>query len=360
MLNFTQIVTFSHFCFYCHMKIGIETTCLSQTIRGVGTYTLTLIESLKAQQQEILCYDHSIRLRLPFASSITSLFRSRCYEKVGLMHFPDPKILYGRRPNTPIVLTIHDIMPVLFPQFFPTKSRLMMERFLPRYLRDADAITCPSIQTKEDLVKTFQIPSEKIHVIPLALLPQKRIIQEEKESFLLYIGSFEPRKNLPGILEAFAKVRKWGFPHKLILVGKEEGKNRIPHALIAKLGLREHIELKGYVTEEEKCALLQKAALLLWPSFYEGFGLPLLEAMASGTPIVTTNGSAMCEVVQDAAILIDPNNSDAIASAVVEVVSSPEKTKTLMEKGLKRAADFSLENFGKRHVELYSSLVNRL
>ncbi len=340
------------------MTIGIDTSCLSHTIRGIGTYTLTLLEALRGQKQEIFCYQHSASSRLPFANSIASLFRCKCYEKVSLVHFPEPRILYGKRPRVPIVLTIHDVMPLLFPQFFPTKSRMMMQHFLPRYLRQVDAITCPSQQTKQDLLQIFPIPSHKVHVIPLALLPRQRIIQEKKEPFLLYVGSFEPRKNLPGILKAFAKVRKAGFAHKLVLVGKEEGKNRLPHVLIRKLHLKDHIELKGYVSEEEKGALLQKAALLIWPSFYEGFGLPILEAMASGTPVVTSNSSAMREVAGDAAILVDPHDHDQIADGAIKILSSQEKMKMLIEKGLQRSKEFSLEHFGKRHVDLYSFLVH--
>ncbi len=338
------------------MIVGIDTSCLSHTIRGIGTYTLTLLEALRGQKQEIFSYQHSASSRLPFANSIAALFRCKCYEKVSLVHFPEPKILYGKRPRVPIVLTVHDVMPLLFPQFFPVKSRMMMEYFLPRYLRQADAITCPSQQTKQDLLQVFPIPSHKVHVIPLALLPRQRVIQENKEPFLLYVGSFEPRKNLPGILKAFAKVRKAGFAHKLVLAGKEEGGNCLPHALIQKLDLKDHIELKGYVSEEEKRALLQKAALLIWPSFYEGFGLPVLEAMASGTPVVTSNGSAMREVAGDAAFLVDPHDPDQIADGVIEILSSQDLMKTHMERGLQRAEEFSLELFGKRHVELYSSL----
>lgn len=336
------------------MIIGIETSCLSQTIRGVGIYTLTLLEALK--DQNIHRFDHSPPIFLPFAASAAALLRSSCYEQVDLMHFPDPKILYGKRPKVPIVLTIHDIMPVLFPHFFPAKSRILMERFLPRYLRDADAITVPSNQTKQDLIDVFNVPREKVHVTGLALLPRERIFQEEKESFILYIGSFEPRKNLPGILKAFAKIKREGFPHKLVLVGKEEGKNRLPHELIEKLNLRPHLQILGYVSEEEKASLLQTCALLLWPSFYEGFGIPLLEAMASGAPIVTTDGSSMKEVVGDAAVLVDPNDHEAIAKAATQVLSSSDVSE-LIRKGVERSELFSLQKFSQTNLGLYSGLI---
>lgn len=328
--------------------VRIDTGSLRHTVRGIGTYTQTLLHSLEGRH---IPFSQN-PLPLPFASSISALFRSKCFEKADLIHFPEPKILYGKRPNVPIVLTIHDVMPILFPHYFPKKSRIMMERFLPRFIRDADAITCPSHQTKEDLLKVFGCSPSKVHVIPLALLPKQRIIQEEKEDFLLYIGSFEPRKNLQGILSAYDKIRKAGFPHKLVLAGKEEGKNRLPKHLPS------GVEVLGYVSEEKKLDLFKRAALLLWPSFYEGFGLPLLEAMASGTPIVTTQGSAMKEVVGDAALFANPSDPVEIAERTMEVLSSEEVGKMLMEKGLKRAKEFSMERFRNEHLLLYENLIN--
>lgn len=335
------------------MKIGIETQCLTKTIRGVGFYTLTLLEALKRENEDVRCFSFQ-KGSIPFENSIKSLFRG--FEKVDLIHFPEPKILYGMRPKVPIVLTIHDVMPLLFPKYFPRKSHVMMRWFLPRYLKEADAILCPSQQTKSDLLNFFSIPSEKVHIIPLAIPYRDRVVQKEKDPFLLYVGSFEPRKNVPGILHAFAKIRKEGFPHRLVLAGKEEGAHRIPRELIAKLKLSDAVDIMGYLTEEEKAKLLQKAALLLWPSFYEGFGLPLLEAMASGTPIVTSKGSSIEEVVGNAGMLVNPFDEDDIAKGAIAILSDLQKRDSLIEKGLEKSKDFSIDLFVKRHLEIYSML----
>lgn len=352
------------------MKIGIEAECLSQTVRGIGYFTLALIEALKEEQ--IVCFHTKNAAdtyfpevshrhfrkhpRLPFSNSLAALTHSQCFDSMDILHFPEPKILYGKKPKAPFVLTIHDVMPLLFPEFFPKKSYLMMRCFLPKYLKEAAAICAVSGQTKKDLLKLFPIPQEKVHVIPCSLLPKERVFYEEKEPFLFYIGSFEPRKNLKGIIEAFAIIKGQGFPHKLVLAGKEEGSNCLPHDLIRKLKLENEITLKGYISEDEKTILFQRAALLVWPSFYEGFGIPLLEAMASGTPIVTSNCSAPFEIVKDAAICVDPHDPVAIANGIAQVLSSKELTKTLMQKGLKRAEDFSLDTFRKKHLELYNSI----
>lgn len=338
------------------MKIGLETQCLTKTIRGIGVYTLTLLQTLQEKQKAVECFSFSSK-GWPFENSIRSLFRPRCFEGADLIHFPEPKILYGKRPSIPIVLTVHDVMPLLFPNFFPRKSYIMMKIFLARYVKEADGIICPSEQTKRDLLEFFSIASKKTYVIPLAITEKKRTIQKEKEPFLLYVGSFEPRKNVERIVHAFANIRKEGFPHRLILAGKEEGSHVIPRDLIEKLGLKSEIDIIGYISDEKKADLFQKAALLLWPSLYEGFGLPLLEAMASGTPIVTTRGLAMEEVVADASVLVDPLDPEDIAQGAISILSDQDKSDTLISKGLVRSKDFSRELFATRHLQLYSSIV---
>ena len=355
------------------MRLGLHTQCLIETHRGVGFYTLALLEALKAQNLEITCFhapgnhpsisdvDHHLfrkPLPVPFSHSAAALLHSSCFEKVDLFHFPVPKVLYGRRPKVPIVITIHDIMALRFPKLFPKSTRLMMSHFLPRYLREADIISVVSTQTKLDLLDMFPLPQEKIVVIPPPLLPRHREITLEKEPYFFYIGSFEPRKNLPRIIEAFALLKsREKIPHKLILAGGEEGVYKIPWDLIHKHNLQDEVIHKGYISEEEKAYLFQHAALLLWPSLYEGFGLPLLEAMASGTPIVTSDLSSIPEVVGDAAECVDPTDIDQIADACWKILSSEEHAQILIKRGLERATNFTLEGFGKAHLELYQTVL---
>ncbi|MBS0630030.1 MAG: glycosyltransferase family 4 protein [Verrucomicrobia bacterium] len=346
------------------MQIGIETEGLSGTIRGIGYFTLTLIEALK--EENIVCYHspnatdlhfpevshHHFRKRLhiPLANSLAALCHLRCYDQPHLIHFPEPKILYGKKPKAPFVLTIHDVMPLLFPHFFPKKSYLMMRYFLPRYLKEAAAVVAVSRQTRDDLVQLFPAIENKVTVIPCSLLPRQRIIDKKKEPFIFYIGSFEPRKNLTRIIEAFTILKGRGYPHRLIIAGKEEGTDCLPPKL------HKDIIVTGYISEAEKDRLFQKASALVWPSLYEGFGIPLLEAMAAGTPIVTSNCSAPKEIVQDAAIGVNPLDSYDIADAIEKILCSQELSEQLMNKGLSRAADFSLGQFRERHLELYRTI----
>lgn len=325
------------------MKIGIETSCLDQTIRGIGYYTKTLLEALVGM--EITRFSRKLK-GFPFSGSIDSLFRA--YDGVDLLHFPEPKILYGKRPKCPFVLTIHDVMPLKFPHYFPKKHTLMMRYFLPRYLKEASAIICVSETTRKDLIEFF--PKLDPVVVPCALLPQKRQYRQEKDPFLLYIGSFEKRKNLEGIFSAYRLLQKQSFALPLVIVGKEGENNRLPKEI------PNGVVHKGYVSEEEKQDLLERASLLIWPSLYEGFGLPLIEAMASGTPIVTSNCGACLETVQDAAVLVDPKNPCEIAEGMRAILENESLRDRLAKMGMMRAEHFSLSHLRDGVLGVYERI----
>jgi glycosyltransferase involved in cell wall biosynthesis len=357
------------------LKIGIETEILTQQPTGIAQVTRSLIEAIKQQNNQAVCF-HSKSgldlyppgvehhyfyrpLKLPYYQSIASLFRYRCFNQVDVMHFPLPKILYFKKPKAPFILTVHDLIPIRFPHFFPKKNYFMMKYFLPRYLKDAKAIIAVSHHTKQDLLDLFPVPAEKVHVIYNTLIPKDREISLEKKNYLFYLGTFEPRKNLKGIIEAFRIIRSWGFDYKLILAGKEDQENQVPWKLIHKNQLQNYVIYKGYITEKEKETLFKNAAAFVWPSFYEGFGLPLLEAMQSGTPIVTSKGSSIEEIVGDAAICVDPNHPLEIARAVEKIISSKKITAELIQKGLDRSRDFSFEEMARSLKNLYESVARQ-
>lgn len=325
------------------MRIGIDTSSLDQTIRGIGYYTQTLLEALK--DQEVVSF-HGRLKGIPFSGSITSLCRA--YRRVDLLHFPQPKILYGRRPQCPFVLTIHDVMPLKFPHFFPKKHAQMMRYFLPRYLKQAAAILCVSETTRQDLRSFF--PFVDPLVVPCALLCRKRSLRKKKDPLLLYVGSFEKRKNLEGVLKAYTLLRQQGITHTLCIVGREERHSRLPKTI------PRGVVIKGYLSEGEKQDLLERASLLLWPSFYEGFGLPLLEAMASGLPVVTSDRGACPETVGKAAVIVNPDDPGEIARGAMTILENPRLASALMQEGLKRANEFSLDKLRERLLNVYHLL----
>jgi glycosyltransferase involved in cell wall biosynthesis len=325
------------------LKIGIETSCLKQTVRGVGTYTQALLETLK--NLDIHLFKRSVP-NIPLTGSLESLFKR--YQGVDLIHFPEPKILYGIRPRAPFVITIHDLMPLKFPEYFPRKHTWMMRYFIPRYLKAARQVICVSEATRSDLTKF--LPSIKPIVIPCGIPSRKRDPNRKRDPFFLYIGSFEKRKNLKRILEAFHILKRKGIPHHLFIAGKSQGSNKLPYKLPP------DVKALGYVNEEKKQDLLERATALIWPSLYEGFGIPLQEAMASGLPVITSDRGACPETVGDAGLIINPESVVEIAYAMEKVATDISLQKSFRTKGLRRAETFSLPCIRKQLIEVYNSV----
>lgn len=358
------------------MRIGIETECLnSPTVTGTEFAAISLIQGLHEKGHEVICYHtnnaqhptfdqaikhHIFRKRQStlIARNLAPLFHYSCFKELDILHFSAPKVLYLKRPPVPFALTIHDVTPLLFPALYPKRAHWIFKYILPKYLKEASAIIVPSLVTKIDILKNYKVAEQKIHVVSLSLLKNQPVLSQEKESFLLFIGTLGPRKNLPGLLRAFARVCKRGFPHQLILIGKDENQWPLLTRMIDELEIPNRVIYKGYVSEEEKIRLLQKATLLLMPSFYEGFGYPLLEAMSYGTPVVTSNISSMPEVVGNAGVLVDPNQPEEIATSIEKILSSPTYYQQLVENSLKQAQDFSLEKMINSILDVYQTMFN--
>ncbi len=359
------------------MRIGIETECLNtSTITGTEFATITLIKGLHSKNHEVICYHTKSSQHPTFDPAITHyLFRKRqstllarnlaplfhysCFQGLDILHFSSPKVLYLRKPPIPFVLTIHDITPLLFPNFYSKRSHWIFKYIIPKYVRDAAAIIVPSTATKNDLLNNYRINEKKIHTISLSLLNNSINPIEKKDPFLLFIGTLGPRKNLTGLLKAFALLRNRGFPYQLILVGKDDSQFPqwpILNNMIQQLHMQNYVIYKGYISEEEKAQLLKKASLLVMPSFYEGFGYPLLEAMSYGTPVLTSNVSSMPEVVGKAGILVDPHDPKEIAKGIEHAFSSPSYHQQLVKNSLKQAKSFSSETMIGSILRVYESI----
>jgi len=180
-----------------------------------------------------------------------------------------------------------------------------------------------------------------------------------KDPFILYVGTLEPRKNIPTLIHAFAKVKKDGFPQKLLLIGGKGWKYEEIFSAINELSLTDQILIPGYVPDEDLVYFYNVADLFVYPSLYEGFGLPPLEAMACGTPVITSNKSSLPEVVGDAALLVDPLDVRALAGAIERVLANEELRAQLSERGLKRAKFFSWKKTAERTWEVYRAVGDR-
>lgn len=268
------------------------------------------------------------------------------------------------------VTTIPDIAYEHYPEFFPAHQRAWLRVLVRESARRADHIITVSEYSKRDLVRTYGVREERITVtyegagdefVPL----DKEKAKEELASryriegnFILYLGRLQARKNLMRLVDAYALIRKAGFPHKLVLAGQHDTLFQPVVARIRELKLQNDILLPGYVAAADVPTFYNAAEVFVYPSVYEGFGLPLMEAMACGTPVVTSRGSSLDEVAGDAAVLVDPLDESSIAEALKKVLAEPELRKHLGQAGLRRSRQFSFENAARQTVGVYERVMS--
>jgi glycosyltransferase involved in cell wall biosynthesis len=267
------------------------------------------------------------------------------------------------------VAAIFDITFEHFPEAFPAYQRLWSKMLIRSSARRADHIVTVSEYSRKDIANTYGIPEEKITVTPLgagdAFFPRDR--DEAKEllareygiegPFILYLGRLQARKNLVRLVEAFSRIQHFGVPHKLVLAGKRDSLFDPVLSRIRGLKLDRRVILPGYVRSEHIPFFYSAADLFVFPSLYEGFGLPVVEAMACGVPVVTSRGSSLEEVAGDAALLVDPLDEEAIASAMTSALEDAALRSRLREAGLKRASDFSQEKTATKTLAVYEALL---
>ena len=368
------------------MKIGIISAQLNQQLTGVGNYTYNLIKELNKldtdegflflinYQNNTFFTNDGIIVNNPFPALKTYAWHPylikklrRC--KLDIIHNP-AQIPTFFKSKKKYILTIHDITPFIFSEEHRLGRPLIYKLLLPRTLKTADKIITDSNSTKNDLINYFNIPEEKIRVILLAADEKfkplnNKEIREAKQKyslnfpFILYIGTLEPRKNIPSLIKAFYKLKKKTLQYKLVITGKKGWKYKEIFETIDKLNLQNDVVFTGYVSDEDLPALYNAADLFVYPSIYEGFGLPPLEAMACGTPVITSNTSSLPEVVGDAGIMIDPCNVDGLADAMYEVLTKAGLRANMIKKGLERAEMFSWEKCARETLEVYEEVYNK-
>jgi glycosyltransferase involved in cell wall biosynthesis len=224
--------------------------------------------------------------------------------------------------------------------------------------------------SKRDILEYFRVPPSKIDVIYNAIderfgeapaaeeIARVRERYQLNDPFVLYAGNIKPHKNLERLIEAFYTLRRGGFEHvKLIIIGDEISKYATLRRAVHKYKLHKHVRFFGFVADQTLAILYRLAALFVFPSLYEGFGLPPLEAMAGGTPVITSNVSSLPEVVGDAAILINPLDADEIAGAMRRVLSDAVLRADLRERGLRRVREFSWERSVARVRQIYDEVL---
>src|SRR2546423_7662014 len=280
-----------------------------------------------------------------FAEQI-AIPRALAREKVDLFHAPH----YVLPPlvRCPSVVTIHDCIHLMFPQYLPNRWALTYARTsMSMAARRATRVLTVSESSKRDIQRFVDIPSSKVDVIynsfdpRFGVEPDAETVDRVREryqlqsQFVLYAGNVKPHKNLERLIEAFHIVRSRGLDElKLILIGDEISKYTALRRAVHRHQLHNYVRFLGYLPEETLAVMYRLAGVFVFPSLYEGFGLPPLEAMASGTPVVTSNVSSLPEVAADAAVLVDPFEPTAIADAICRVLTVETLRRDLRKKGL--------------------------
>jgi glycosyltransferase involved in cell wall biosynthesis len=270
----------------------------------------------------------------------------------------------------PFVVTVHDIAFALFPE----TARHLSPRWHAGFRRGverAGRILVPSAATRDDLIERFQVATDRVRVVPLGVEPPRTASHEQivavrrrhglEGPYVLFLGGIERRKNLPTLVRAFASLPQ-DLSVSLVLAGgavaRDPVASRDLEAAVWALpeSARRRVLATGYVSEEDKAALLAGAEALVYPSTYEGFGFPVLEAMAAGTPVVTSDRSSLPEIAGEAALLVDPGNADEIAHGIERVLTDAELGRRLRAAGSERARTFTWERTARETAETLRSV----
>ncbi len=383
------------------MRIGIDVRCLAEGKRtGVEEYTLALLQELflcDRENEYILFFnawkDKEIDFSWATEHPNVTLRRFRFPNKLlnfSLWYLGWPKLdrLLGGTdifflPNlnfvalsnqTKLVVTSHDLSFEMFPEVFSWKQRLW--HFLVNFRRlaaKADKIIAVSRSTAHDLMSAYQVPQEKIVVIPSGIGAQFRLMDRNdpellrvKEKyhlpyrFILYLGTFEPRKNIVAIIQGYEALLRLGnetvTKYDLVLAGTPGWKCDEVFRAIALSSYRDRILLPGFIEDADKAVLYNLASVFVYPSLYEGFGFPPLEALACGVPVITAHSSSLPEIVGNAGVMIDPYQPDELFRALQNILTDPLLQHSLQSMGLERKEKFSWGKTALATLDLFSSL----
>jgi len=372
------------------MKIGIDGRAAKwYRGTGIGTYTYQLINSLNSLDNlnqyllfmpESCSYDIALNENFKLRN-ISENIKDNFWDEVNIpnilydediqiYHVPQNGVGLPKDKKCPFVITLHDVIPYKMPETVSDRYLKIFNEELPRLISLCDGIITVSNYSKEDIVKAFNFPREKIHVTYLAgeniyrtmdKIESKNVIKKHYSidgDYILYIGGFSPRKNIMGLIEAFSKlVPLLDKDIKLVIAGKHGISYNIYKNRVEELHLADKIIFPGFIELEHLPYLYNAAKLFTYPSFYEGFGLPPIEAMACGVPVIASNVTSVPEIVQDAAILVDPYDIDNIFNAMYTVLCDDALRSTLIAKGLTRASELTWTDTAKKTLQAYKNIV---
>lgn len=286
-----------------------------------------------------------------------------------IFHLPQNGLGLPKSKYCSYIATVHDLIPYVLPD---TCGKSYLDKFLqemPYIMEKCDRIITVSNYSKHDIMKYFKLPEEKIKVTHLAADSRFRLMDKEKaleflkkeysysSDFILYLGGFSPRKNVDGLLEAYRRIyRELPGYYELVLLGASKDSHYELKKKVESMGIRDRVVFAGYVPYEHLPYFYNCSSLFVYPSLYEGFGLPPLEAMTCGTPTITANVTSIPEVVGDGALLTDPYNIDELTEKIYRTISDAEFREHLKEKALRRAYNFSWKKTAIETIKVYEEV----
>ena len=361
------------------MKIAFDASEIEFDVAGSGVYARCLPPSLSALPKppriEIVSIADYVPAWLPrpfkvlFADLVwTPWLLARCAQRRGadLLHCPSYKT--PPRCRLPVVATCHDVSLIdgSPPPSFGLWSRLQGRWHLARLHSRANVVLTGSSFSRARIVDRLRFPGDRVHVAPLGAraifsapakpAARRRVRESHKLSapYILYVGTIEERKNLDRLVRAFARLtRRKQIPHLLVLAGRDGRGAAATRRLAGRIGLRDRVRFVGHIPEEELPALYAEASLFVYPSLYEGFGLPPLEAMSQGTPVVVARRASLPEVAGDAALLVDPLDEEEIVSVMYRGLTDEQIRRALIARGLARSRQFGWESTAARTLHAY-------
>jgi glycosyltransferase involved in cell wall biosynthesis len=368
------------------IRVAVDATAVPARLTGAGVYAARLLAGLAARNDlelEAFCAPGSaaalaapglvprpVRLAgagRPARIAWTQLLAGRAARRAraDLLHGLHYELPVAAGP--PQVVTVHDLTLLTHPEWHQAGKVRYFGWAIPRAVAAATRVLCVSATTAADLAERLGVPADRVDVTPLGTdlrpAPPERVAELRRRlgldgPYLLGLGTVEPRKDLPTLVRAFAALAG-ELPHRLVLAGLAGWDGGELAAAVAASGVADRILVPGYVPEADKAALLTGADVFAYPSRYEGFGLPVLEAMACATPVVTTTGGSLPEVAGDAAILIEPGDSHALAAAVAKLAGDPAARQDAAARARARAAAFTWDRCAALTAAAYRRALGR-
>lgn len=348
-----------------------------KTNTGEGNYSKHLIDGLKTKDINLNVLENYFFKRPNIRIFLGSILQKNIIKDkdISIIHNLDNlgPFLTRYNQNVKNILTVHDVAPVVLPDIGSKIMKFNFSSILPILIKNSDLIIVPSYSTKNDLEIYYNVSEEKIEVIPMGIDTDVFYPREDPSNvldkygirmpYLMYTGNDNPRKNLKNMIIAYSKLLD-DIPHNLVLIGPINQDNLIKSIMkydnfkVSKKELLNRIIMPGFVDYEDLPFIYSGADALIFPSLYEGFGLPPLEAMACGTPVIVSNNSSINEIVNNVGIYIDnPLDVEEIADKIFKLVSNPKLRDKLQNNGIKRAGKFSWENTVNSTLKAYQNII---